>query len=101
MSIDSQILVSSIVGNSQTFENAKPRILVYPTTLSVNGTESREAAFNDIVINAANFSSNPFLYVHGEASDVTIPSLPHTQAGDFASTFSGDVIIQGTLWATA
>ena len=101
MSIDSQILVSSIVGNSQTFSGAKPRILVYPTTLSLNGSEQRVEEFNSIITNAANFSTNPFLYVHGEASDSSIQDLPHTQAGNFATTFSGDVIVQGTLWASA
>ena len=100
MSIDSQLIVSSIVGNSSTIDGALPKILIYPSALQASsGSEYRKEPFNTEVTTAANFSGRPLLYVHGVPTTSVVANLSHTSAGDFASTFAGDVVIKGTLWA--
>ena len=100
MSIDSQLIVSSIVGNSSTIDGALPKILIYPSILQASGgSELRKEPFNTDVTAAGNFSGRPLLYVYGLPTTTTDPNLNYTSAGDFASTFAGDVVIKGTLWA--
>ena len=100
MSIDSQLIVSAIVGNSNTIDGALPKILIYPSTLQASGgSELRKEPFNTAVTTAGNFSDRPLLYVHGVPTTTTDANLNYTSAGDFASTFAGDVVIKGTLWA--
>ena len=98
MSIDSQLIVSSIVGNSTTFDNAVPKLLIYPSVLQENGSEFRVDSLDSVVTNSAEFSNRPFMYVHGEPTIDQAASLSHLNAGDYATTFAGDVVVKGTIW---
>ena len=101
--LNSQIRTNALITTDNgPINGAIPKILVYDKSFALNGSDrsgQRATSLDSFVTNSSNFPTNILLYIHGNPTTGVDPNTPSTQAGEWATMFGGDVIINGTLFA--
>jgi hypothetical protein len=97
--LNSQIRTNAIITTSSgPIDSAKPKILIYDRSFAADTNGSRSSTLNAFVVNSGNFPTNTLLYIHGIPTTSSDSDILPTAAGEWATMFGGDVIINGTLF---